>query len=99
MILGFLSVIGIILLFFRTRPEIQNKVQRPASPEKLFAQVILAGQPKLLKLWEEGDRFIKKEGLKCKKEEDRLKIIKNSLQESKITTNDEPHERLVNNQE
>lgn len=56
------------MLFFRSRPEIQNKVQRPASPEKLFAQVILAGQPKLLKLWEEGDRSIKKEGLKCESE-------------------------------
>lgn len=56
------------MLFFRSRPETQNKLRRPASPEKLFAQVILAAQPQLLKLWEEGDRYIKKDGLKCDSE-------------------------------
>ncbi len=65
MILGFLSVIGIILLFFRPRPETRVKLQRPATSEKLFAQVILAVQPQIQKLWEEGDRLIKKNGLKC----------------------------------
>jgi hypothetical protein len=64
-ILGFLSVIGIILLFFRPRPETQSKLQRPKTSEKLFAQVILAVQPQIQKLWEEGDRFIKKGGPKC----------------------------------
>jgi hypothetical protein len=64
-ILGFLSVIGIILLFFRPRPESRIKYQRPASSEKLFAQVILAAQPQILKLWEDGDQFIKKNGVKC----------------------------------
>ena len=67
-ILAFLSVIGIILLFFRPRPETETKIQRPTTPEKLFAQVILAAQPKLLKLWEEGDRYIKKDGLSCPEE-------------------------------
>jgi hypothetical protein len=67
-ILGFLSVVGIILLFFRSRPETQNRIQRPTSPEKLFAQVILAAQPQLLKLWEEGDRAISKDGIKCDSE-------------------------------
>jgi hypothetical protein len=38
------------------------------SPEKLFTQVILAGRPKILQLWEEGDRLIKKDGLKCDNE-------------------------------
>ena len=56
------------MLFFRSRPETKTKIQRPTTPEKLFAQVILAAQPKLLKLWEEGDRFIKKDGLTCPKE-------------------------------
>ena len=65
MILGFLSVIGIILLFFRPRPEARIKPQRPASSEKLFAQVILAAQPQIQKIWEEGDQLIKKSGLKC----------------------------------
>lgn len=68
MILGFLSVVGIILLFFRSRPDFQNKINRPSSPEKLFAQVILAAEPKIIKLWEEGDRFIKKDGLTCENE-------------------------------
>ena len=67
-ILGFLSVIGIILLFFRPRLATENKIQRPDTPEKLFAQVILAAQPRISKLWEEGDRFIKKEGIKCDQE-------------------------------
>lgn len=67
-ILGFLSVIGIILLFFRPRPDTPTKVLRPDTPEKLFAQVILAAQPQIQKLWEEGDRFIKKEGLSCDQE-------------------------------
>lgn len=67
-ILGFLSVIGIILLFFRPRSTIENKAPRPDSPEKLFAQVILAAQPAISKLWEEGDRLIKKEGLACDNE-------------------------------
>lgn len=65
MILGFLTVIGIILLFFRPRPETHRQSQRPISSEKLFAQVILAAQPQIQKLWEEGDRFIGNEGLKC----------------------------------
>lgn len=64
-ILGFLSIIGIILLFFRPRPETHIKAQRPASSEKLFAQVILAAQPQIQKLWEEGDQYIKKNGVKC----------------------------------
>ncbi|TYK10176.1 uncharacterized protein E5676_scaffold16G003210 [Cucumis melo var. makuwa] len=36
--------------------------------------------------FKEVGEIFKKEYLKCKKEEDRFKIIKNSLQESKITT-------------
>ena len=67
-ILGFLSVIGIILLFFRPRPETRSKSQRPASSEKLFTQVILAAQPQILKLWEEGDRAISKTGTNCESE-------------------------------
>jgi hypothetical protein len=67
-ILGFLTVIGIILLFFRPRPEIHRQSQRPISSEKLFAQVIQAAQPQIQKLWEEGDRFIGNDGLKCDSE-------------------------------
>ncbi|MBA2405030.1 MAG: hypothetical protein H0V66_09690 [Bdellovibrionales bacterium] len=56
------------MLFFRPRPETRIKPIRPTSSEKLFAQVILAAQPQIEKLWEEGDRLIKKEGLKCESE-------------------------------
>ena len=63
-----LSVLGIIFIFFRPR-QILNKVEKkPESKEKLFARVIQAAGPQLQKLWEEGDRFIKKEGLKCDEE-------------------------------
>ena len=68
MILGFLSIVGIILLFFRPRPETRIKQLAPASTEKLFAQVILAAQPQVLKLWEDGDRLLKKNGVSCNSE-------------------------------
>lgn len=68
MILGFLSVVGIFVLFFRPRPYSTAKIQAPETPEKLFAQVIQAAGPQVLKLWEEGDRTIKSEGLKCDEE-------------------------------
>ena len=66
--LGTLSVLGIILLFFRSRPQWQKFRPKPDTPEKLFAQVIEAAIPKVLELWEEGDHFIRKEGLSCPKE-------------------------------
>jgi hypothetical protein len=46
----------------------ESKALRPDTPEKLFAQVILSAQPKIQKLWEEGDRYIKKSGLNCPQE-------------------------------
>lgn len=46
----------------------ESKALRPETPEKLFAQVILSAQPKIQQLWEEGDRFIKKDGLNCPEE-------------------------------
>lgn len=67
-ILGFLSVLSIILLFFRPRTAHKHKAPRPESQEKLFTQVILAAQPQIQKLWEEGDRFIKKGGVQCDSE-------------------------------
>jgi hypothetical protein len=69
--LAFLSVTGIILLFFRPRPQGTEKVVRPEIPEKLFAQVIQAAKPKLLHLWEEGDSYISiKQPLNCPAEID-----------------------------
>lgn len=67
-VLGTLSVLGIILLFLRPRPELPKKITVPALPEKLFTQVIEASIPGVLELWERGDRFIPKAGLKCDQE-------------------------------
>lgn len=66
--MGTLSVLGIILLFFF--PEvIPLRLRRPSQTrEELFTQVISAARPQILKLWEEGDRFIGKEGLQCPEE-------------------------------
>ena len=68
LILGTLSIVGIILLFLRPRPLASAKARRPETPEKLFTQVIEAARPSILKLWEEGDRFFPKEGTRCEEE-------------------------------
>lgn len=52
----------------RPRPKALAKAKRPETPEKLFTQVIEAARPKILKLWEQGDRFFPKEGVKCDQE-------------------------------
>lgn len=64
-LLGTLSVIGIILLFLRTRPQTTVRPKRVEPTQDLFTQVIQASIPKLLQLWEEGDRFLPKTGLNC----------------------------------
>lgn len=64
-ILGSLSILGIILLFIRSRPTALVKTPKPDSPEKLFTQVMEAARPQILKLWEEGGSFITKQGLNC----------------------------------
>lgn len=43
-------------------------MKRPETPEKLFTQVIEEAQPKILRLWEQGDRFFSKSGVTCDKE-------------------------------
>ncbi len=60
-----MSVVGIILLFFRARPVAQKFQDKLIPSEKLFTQVITSALPEVLKLWEQGDRFIGKEGTKC----------------------------------
>ncbi|MGE3610348.1 MAG: hypothetical protein AB7I27_12220 [Bacteriovoracaceae bacterium] len=62
------------MLFFRTRPIIQRIKEKPL-PRKLFAQVIEASTPQILKLWEEGDKYISKSGIKCPSEIDFQKNI------------------------
>lgn len=65
-LLGTLSVVGIIVLFFFPK-EIPSARIRPKSevPTKLFAQVIESALPKILKLWREGDQFLVSENLSC----------------------------------
>lgn len=65
LILGTLSVLGIFLLFFRPRSEESPRQSAPESPQELFTQVIAAGEPRILELWEEGDTLISKEGVNC----------------------------------
>jgi hypothetical protein len=67
-ILGTLSIVGTILLFLRPRPQSLVRMKRPKKPAKLFTQVINAAQPKLLELWEQGDRFFPKDGVRCDQE-------------------------------
>jgi hypothetical protein len=52
----------------RPRPKSLVKAKRPETPEKLFTQVIEAAKPKILKLWENGDRLFPKSGVKCDQE-------------------------------
>lgn len=63
--LGTLSVLSIILLFFRSRPEIVKIKDAAPKQDKLFAQVIAAALPEVKELWENGDRLIPKTGLNC----------------------------------
>jgi hypothetical protein len=63
-----LSSLLIVLLFFRPK-QITSKIsKKPLNKEKLFNQVIQAAIPQIQKLWEDGDRMIKKGGLKCDEE-------------------------------
>ena len=64
-IFGTLSIVGIILLFFRPRPRAKEYGEKPKDPQKLFAQVIRASESQLLKLWRDGDSFIKSPGSNC----------------------------------
>lgn len=68
LILGSVSILGIILLFFLPRDVIKKKRPAPDSPEELFSQVMQAAHPQIIELWEEGDKFITKKGFQCPKE-------------------------------
>lgn len=63
-----LSLLGIVLLFFIPRSRKETRQKKPESTQRLFANVIQAAMPKIKKLWEEGDRLIKKDGLQCNDE-------------------------------
>ncbi len=65
--LGTLSVVGIILLFFRSEHDVQTKRVKPDTDDKLFTEVIRAAEPDLLKLWSQGQTFLKS-STQCKEE-------------------------------
>lgn len=52
----------------RPRPHTPQRAKRPETPQKLFTQVIEAARPAILRLWEEGDRYFPKEGVRCDEE-------------------------------
>ena len=64
-ILGTLATIGIFFLFFRSEAP-PKKISFVSSPsEKLFTQVIRAGMPEVLRLWEDGGAYLPKNGPQC----------------------------------
>ena len=65
--LGTLSVVGIILLFFRSEREVQSARVKPDTDDKLFSEIIRAAEPDILKLWTQGQSFIKS-STQCKEE-------------------------------
>ncbi len=64
-ILGTVSVLGIILLFFRSRPSHVRLHTPRISKDKLFAQVMTVVMPQISNLWEEGP---KKNDFNCPEE-------------------------------
>ncbi len=67
-ILVAILILGIILLFFRPRDEVGRKKVAPCTPEKVFTQVIEASRPRILEIWQDGDKFISKPNFNCPKE-------------------------------
>lgn len=63
-----ISILGIVFLFFKPKASFKKVEKKPENKEKLFARVIQNARLQILKLWEEGDRFIKKDGVKCDEE-------------------------------
>jgi hypothetical protein len=54
----------------RPRPFALSRSEKPKDPQKLFTQVIKEAEPQILKLWRQGDSFIKKPGPNCSDEID-----------------------------
>ena len=65
LLLGLLSILAILALFFRPQSSRLGRVKRPENTQALFAQVIQLAMPKIQKLWTEGDQLIKKDSLQC----------------------------------
>ena len=65
--MGTLSVVGIILLFFRRAHDERPVRVKPDTDDKLFTEIIRAAEPQVLKLWTEGHAFLK-DPLNCKEE-------------------------------
>ncbi len=65
--MGTLSVVGIILLFFRSEQEVQTSRAKPDTDDKLFSEIIRTSTPELLRLWTQGQTFLK-DSTQCKEE-------------------------------
>ncbi len=65
--MGTLSVVGIILLFFRRSVEQAPVRVKPDTDDKLFTEIIRASEPALLKLWADGHSMVKGP-VRCKEE-------------------------------
>lgn len=65
--LGTLSIVGIILLFFRGREERPVVRPKPDTDDKLFTEIIRAAEPLVLRLWTEGHALVK-DSAHCKEE-------------------------------
>lgn len=65
--MGTLSVVGIILLFFRGGRDPLPVRPKPDTDDKLFSEIIRAAEPQVLKLWRQGPKFVKG-STQCKEE-------------------------------
>lgn len=65
--MGTLSVVGIILLFFRRVQDDRPARVKPDTDDKLFSEIIRAAEPEVIRLWTEGHSFLKDQ-INCKEE-------------------------------
>lgn len=75
--MGTLSVVGIILLFFRGGQDSLPVKPKPDTDDKLFTEIIRAAEPHIQKLWREGHSFVKGP-TQCKEEMEYDKSVGNA---------------------
>jgi hypothetical protein len=63
-----LSIGSIIYLFFRPKSDLKPRIKKSAETQIVISHLLEAALPKIQHLWEEGDKFIKKDGLSCPQE-------------------------------
>ncbi len=57
--LGTLSVVGIILLFFRRSDDASPVRAKPDTDDRLFLEIVRAAEPQIQKIWAEGSSLMK----------------------------------------